>query len=76
MGGNMDTEQGPGVYDDLKARLDALESLAKRLKQGDANMAAGKWGPRTGPLIGVEVRGRTLGLVGRACARRCWTEGW
>lgn len=41
-----------------------LMALAKRLKQGDANMAAGKWGPRTGSLIGVEVRGRTLGLVG------------
>ena len=41
-----------------------LLALAKRLKQGDANMAAGKWGPRTGSLIGVEVRGRTLGLVG------------
>jgi len=27
-------------------------------------MAAGKWGPRTGTMIGVEVRGRTLGLVG------------
>lgn len=41
-----------------------LMALAKRLKQGDANMAASNWGPRTGPLIGVEVRGRTLGLVG------------
>jgi D-3-phosphoglycerate dehydrogenase len=41
-----------------------LMALAKRLKQGDANMAAGKWGPRTGSIIGVEVRGRTLGLVG------------
>lgn len=41
-----------------------LMALAKRLKQGDANMADGKWGPRTGSLIGVEVRGRTLGLVG------------
>ncbi len=41
-----------------------LMALAKRLKQGDANMAAGKWGPRTGTMIGVEVRGRTLGLVG------------
>ena len=41
-----------------------LMALAKRLKQGDANMAAGKWGPRTGSLIGVEVRGRALGLVG------------
>lgn len=41
-----------------------LLALAKRLKQGDANMAAGKWGPRSGTLIGVEVKDRTLGLVG------------
>ena len=41
-----------------------LLSIAKRLKQGNDNMAAGKWGPRTGPLLGVEVRGKTLGLVG------------
>lgn len=41
-----------------------LLALAKRLKQGDANMAAGKWGPRSGSLIGIEVKGRTLGLVG------------
>lgn len=41
-----------------------LLALAKRLKQGDANMAAGKWGPRAGTLIGIEVKGRTLGLVG------------
>lgn len=41
-----------------------LLSIAKRLKQGNDNLAAGQWGPRTGPLIGVEVRGKTLGLVG------------
>lgn len=41
-----------------------LINLAKRIKQGDANMAAGNFGPRSGPLVGVEVRGRTLGLVG------------
>ncbi|MGL4651803.1 MAG: hydroxyacid dehydrogenase, partial [Caldilineaceae bacterium] len=41
-----------------------LLSLAKRLPQGAANLAAGKWGPRTGPLLGTEVRGKTLGLVG------------
>jgi D-3-phosphoglycerate dehydrogenase len=41
-----------------------LLNLAKRIKQGNANLAAGKWGPRGGPLLGVEVRGRTLGLVG------------
>lgn len=41
-----------------------LMALAKRIKQGDANMAAGKWGPRAGTLIGVEVKDKTLGLVG------------
>lgn len=39
-------------------------ALAKRLKQGDANMAAGKWGPRAGTLIGIELKDKTLGLVG------------
>lgn len=41
-----------------------LLGLAKRIKQGDANMAAGQWGPRTGTLIGTEVQGKTLGLLG------------
>lgn len=41
-----------------------LLNLAKRIKQGNDNLAAGKWGPRAAPLIGVEVRGRTLGLIG------------
>jgi len=41
-----------------------LLALAKRLPQGAANFAAGKWGPRSGPLMGTEVRGKTLGLVG------------
>lgn len=41
-----------------------LLALAKRLPQGQANLADGKWGPRTGPLLGTEVRGKTLGLVG------------
>lgn len=41
-----------------------LLALAKRLKQGNENLAAGKWGPRVAPLIGTEVRGKTLGLVG------------
>jgi D-3-phosphoglycerate dehydrogenase len=41
-----------------------LLNLAKRIKQGNDNLAAGKWGPRSGPLVGVEVQGRTLGLVG------------
>ncbi len=41
-----------------------LLALAKRLPQGMANMAAGEWGPRRPPLVGIEVRGKTLGLVG------------
>lgn len=41
-----------------------LLALAKRLKQGNDNLADGKWGPRTGSLVGTEVRGKTLGLVG------------
>jgi len=41
-----------------------LLALAKRLKQGNANFAAGHWGPRTGVLMGDEVQGKTLGLVG------------
>jgi D-3-phosphoglycerate dehydrogenase len=41
-----------------------LLALAKRLKQGNDNLAAGQWGPRDGALIGDEVYGKTLGLVG------------
>jgi D-3-phosphoglycerate dehydrogenase len=41
-----------------------LLNLAKRVKQGNDNLAAGKFGPRSGTLVGVEVRGRTLGLIG------------
>ena len=41
-----------------------LLALAKRLKQGSDNLAAGLWGPRDGALIGDEVYGKTLGLVG------------
>ena len=41
-----------------------LLNLAKRIKQGNDNLAAGKFGPRTGPLAGMEVQGKTLGLVG------------
>lgn len=41
-----------------------LLALAKRLPQGAANLASGKWGPRMGLLLGNEVRGKTLGLVG------------
>ena len=41
-----------------------LLALAKRLKPGSDNLAAGQWGPRSGALVGVEVRGKTLGLVG------------
>jgi D-3-phosphoglycerate dehydrogenase / 2-oxoglutarate reductase len=40
-----------------------LLTMAKRIKQGDANMAAGKFGPRS-LLVGTEVQGKTLGLVG------------
>ena len=41
-----------------------LLAVAKRLKQGNANLAAGGWGPRNGVLMGDEVAGKTLGLVG------------
>ncbi len=41
-----------------------LLALAKRLKQGNDNLAAGKWGPRAGALVGDEVQGKTVGLVG------------
>lgn len=41
-----------------------LLGCAKRLKQGNDNLAAGKWGPRTGPILGTEVQGKTLGLLG------------
>ncbi len=41
-----------------------LLGLAKRLKQGNDNLDAGRWGPRNGLLMGDEVQGKTLGLVG------------
>lgn len=41
-----------------------LLNLAKRIKQGNDNLAAGKFGPRTGTLLGMEVQGKILGLVG------------
>ena len=41
-----------------------LLACAKRLKQGNDNLVAGKWGPRTGPILGPEVQGKTLGLLG------------
>jgi D-3-phosphoglycerate dehydrogenase len=41
-----------------------LLNLAKRVKQGNDALAAGRFGPRSGVLIGVEVTGKTLGLVG------------
>lgn len=41
-----------------------LLALAKRLKPGMDNLVAGHWGPRTGVLLGDEVQGKTLGLVG------------
>lgn len=40
-----------------------LLAAAKRIKQGDANVASGKFGPRTN-LVGTEVLGKTLGLMG------------
>ena len=39
-------------------------NLAKRVKQGNANLAQGKFGPRSGILMGAEVMGKTIGLVG------------
>jgi phosphoglycerate dehydrogenase-like enzyme len=41
-----------------------LLNLAKRIKQGNDNLAADKFGPRNGPLLGMEVQGKTLGLIG------------
>jgi D-3-phosphoglycerate dehydrogenase len=41
-----------------------LLNLAKRVKQGNDALAAGRFGPRSGVLIGVEATGKTLGLVG------------
>ncbi|MFN8442328.1 MAG: NAD(P)-dependent oxidoreductase [Caldilineaceae bacterium] len=41
-----------------------LLACAKRLKQGNDNLIAGKWGPRSGPILGTEVQGKTLGLLG------------
>jgi D-3-phosphoglycerate dehydrogenase len=41
-----------------------LLALAKRIKQGNDNLAMGRWGPRSGVLMGDEVQGKTLGLVG------------
>jgi D-3-phosphoglycerate dehydrogenase len=41
-----------------------LLALAKRLKVGNDNLSEGRWGPRAGMLMGDEVLGKTLGLVG------------
>ena len=41
-----------------------LLGLAKRIKQGGADLAAGRWSLRAGPLMGDEVLGKTVGLVG------------
>jgi D-3-phosphoglycerate dehydrogenase / 2-oxoglutarate reductase len=41
-----------------------LLALAKRIKQGSENMAQGKFGPRGGSMLGTEVMGKVLGLVG------------
>lgn len=40
-----------------------LLALAKRLKEGDANLSRGEWGPLS-VLTGTEVRGKTLGIIG------------
>ncbi len=53
-----------------------LLGMAKRLKQGNDNLAAGLWGPRVGPLFGTEVQGKTiavigLGRIGRRVAEIC-----
>lgn len=41
-----------------------LLGLAKRIKQGSDDLAAGRWSARVGPLMGDEVLGKTIGLVG------------
>ena len=41
-----------------------LLGLAKRIKQGGAHLAEGRWGQRPATMMGDEVQGRTLGLVG------------
>lgn len=41
-----------------------LLGLAKRIKQGNDNLAEGKFGPRGGSMLGTEVMGKVLGLVG------------
>ena len=46
-----------------------LLALAKSLKHGNNNLAAGQFGPRKAPLIGTEVMGKTLGLGGPGAHR-------
>ena len=41
-----------------------LLGLAKRIKQGSAHLAEGRWGQRPRRMMGDEVQGKTLGLVG------------
>ena len=41
-----------------------LLGLAKRIKQGSAHLAEGRWGQRPAGMMGDEVQGKTLGLVG------------
>lgn len=41
-----------------------LLGLAKRIKQGGAHLAEGRWGQRPAGMMGDEVQGKTLGLVG------------
>lgn len=38
--------------------------VMRRLKKGNDNLSAGQWGPRVGMMIGTEIDGKTLGLVG------------
>lgn len=41
-----------------------LLGISRRLKVGNDNLAAGQWGPRSGMMIGNQVQGKTLGLLG------------
>ena len=41
-----------------------LLGLAKRIKMGGAHLAEGRWGQRPAGMMGDEVQGKTLGLVG------------
>ena len=43
--------------------LALLATLARRIVEGDAALRRGEWKSRSG-LVGVELRGKTLGIVG------------